>query len=146
MLATQNGLSRRLTDLWDFPVPSFFGEASFSPSRGSVLNRASRMKSDLRDEGDQYVLDIDVPGITKGDLDLSIKDRFLQVSVVQKQEDNQNKNEYHWRERRVESMQRSFELPNGADAEKINAALNNGVLTVTIGKIEKVKLQKIRIN
>ncbi|MBR6342134.1 MAG: Hsp20/alpha crystallin family protein, partial [Treponema sp.] len=82
---------------------------------------------------DTYVLDMDLPGLTEKDVDLSLKDNVLTISSTQ-EEKKENKKNSEWivHERTSSSFSRSFTLPDDVEGSKISASFKNGVLTITM--------------
>lgn len=102
-----------------------------SPARG--------MEVDVRDGDEEFVVVADLPGFEKEDIDLSITERALTISASRETETESDSNaesgEYLRRERRHESMRRTFRLPGDVTAEDASASYKNGVLTVTLPKV-----------
>ena len=114
----------------DFFRP-FFGE-------GFGLMPAQRsMKVDVRDEGDHYTLEADLPGVKKDDLKVSVQDGLLTISA-EYDESNENKGDddrYVYRERRCGSVSRAFNM-EGIREDGITAAFKDGVLKLELPKCE----------
>lgn len=101
----------------------------------------SYMKTDIKEEGDHYELDIDMPGYDKDDVSAEIKDGYLTVSA-NKTENNDEKDDngkYLRRERFVGSMSRSFYVGDDMTESDIKAAFKNGTLSVCVPKKEEKK-------
>ena len=93
-------------------------------------------KIDVQDNENEYVIEAELPGVQKNDVNVSLEDGRLSVSVnKQEVKEEQNKNYVH-RERTYSSMTRSIVLAD-ADSDGIKAKLTDGVLTITVSK--KVK-------
>ena len=95
------------------------------------------MKVDVRDEGDHYVLEADMPGMKKDDLKVEVNDGLLTISA-EYNETNEQKNDeskYVYRERRCGSMSRSFNVEGIREAD-ITAAFRDGVLRLELPKCE----------
>ena len=91
-------------------------------------------RADIRDLGDKFVLEAELPGFNKEDISLDLKEGILTVKAEHKEEQEQQKQgEYIRRERRSGSFARSFDV-SGIDTEKITAAYDKGVLTLTLPK------------
>ena len=90
-------------------------------------------KVDVKQKGDTYVLEMDLPGRTEKDVDLNLKDNVLTISSVQ-EEKKESKKEGEWlvHERTSSSFSRSFTLPDDIEGAKITASFKNGVLTITM--------------
>lgn len=93
------------------------------------------VKTDIKDKGDKYVLEAELPGFEKEDIKIDITGGTLTLSAERSSEKtDENKNEgYIRRERRQGSYRRSFDL-SGVDAEKIAAEYKNGVLYLDLPK------------
>lgn len=88
-----------------------------------------------------YMIELAVPGMKKDDFKLEMDNNILSV-VFEKKEEEKPEGEYLQREFQMEEFTRSFTLPETADAENIKARYDNGILFITIPKIEKAKLSK----
>lgn len=86
-----------------------------------------------------YKIDLAVPGLDKKDFNIEVENDQLVVSGERKEEKVEEKDKVTKREFHYGSFKRSFTLPETADAEKINASYNNGVLSVSIAKKEEAK-------
>ena len=93
--------------------------------------------TDIIDNGDSYTLNAELPGFSKENIKLDIEDDRLNISAERKSEEEENKPNYIRRERFYGSFRRSFEL-NGIDTDKITAAYNDGILSVTLPKVVEV--------
>ncbi len=90
-----------------------------------------------------FMIELAVPGMNKDDFKLEMESNALSVVFEKKAEENQKQEgEYLQREFQMEEFTRSFTLPETADAENIKARYDNGILMITIPKIEKAKLSK----
>ena len=111
-------------------LDDFFSD-SFMPSGRNLLR--DTFKIDIEDKGDEYVVEAEVPGVQKDEIDLSIDDDNLCISVNRTEETNNDGKNYIHRERRATSMCRRIRLAD-AKLDEIKAKLDDGVLTVTIPK------------
>ena len=104
--------------------------------------------ADLRETADSYLLDVDVPGLTKEEIELSVVDNYITIKGERKHETKEEKEGYHLFERYYGSFQRSFEIAGGFDANNIAARYENGVLHLTVPKREeaKPKLIEVKVN
>lgn len=100
--------------------------------------------ADIYETAEEYVIKADMPGIRKEDLEITLEknqlDIYGRVDGALKNEENLKYGEY-----RLENYHRTFVVGDGIDREKINASLENGVLTLTLPKSEKLKPKKIAI-
>ena len=95
----------------------------------------------------QYTVTLDIPGVEKKNLQLSISDGFMRL-IAERKDLSESKNENHiWKEASVGRYERSFELPVSVDEDKIKAKFKNGVLNLIIPKENVVsEVKKITIN
>ncbi|MBQ6180804.1 MAG: Hsp20/alpha crystallin family protein [Ruminococcus sp.] len=92
-------------------------------------------RTDIKDEGDKYVMESELPGFEKEDIKLDINGSCLVISAEHKTENSEkdDKGNYIRRERSYGSYKRSFDIPD-VDVEKINAEYKNGILTIDLPK------------
>ena len=92
-------------------------------------------RTDIRDLGDKFLLEAELPGFNKEDISLELKDGILTIKAEHKQDSDQtdDKGQYLRRERRYGSFARSFDV-SGIDEAGISAAYNNGILELTLPK------------
>ena len=101
---------------------------------------------DITEEGDHYILRADVPGMSESDLSIEVQDRTLTVSGERRFEQRPEHDGGFVRlERAYGSFQRSLTLPEGIDAEAIEATFENGVLELQIPKPVEAKPRRITI-
>ena len=98
----------------------------------------------LGEEGGNYVLHADVPGLTEQDFDISVEGSTVTIRGERKVEMPEGYTA-HRRERAPVSFARSFELPTRVDAEKVTAILKNGVLTLTMPKAAEAQPRQISV-
>ena len=129
-----------------------FANDFFRPFFGDfgMLAEQRPMRVDVRDEGDQFVLEADMPGMKKEDLKVEVNDGVLTISANydQNAEKKDDEDKYIFRERRFGSMRRAFNV-EGIREEDITAAFKDGVLTLTLPKQaepEKPETHTIEIN
>jgi HSP20 family protein len=101
---------------------------------------------DLVESEDHFVLRADLPGLMQDDVDVELEDRVLTVSGERKAEHEERNEGYHRVERAYGRFSRSLTLPEGVDAEAVEAHFENGVLEVRIPKPEQRKPQRVAIN
>ena len=103
-------------------------------------------KTDIKDKGDRYVLEAELPGFDKQDISLDIDGGFLTLTAEHSSEteDNDSDGRYIRRERSYGSYRRSFDISN-VNAEKIDAEYKNGVLTVALPKKQIAPPKRTRL-
>ncbi len=100
---------------------------------------------DIKEESDGFVLHADVPGVDAKEIDISMEEGMLIIKGERAHESSEEKNGYKRVERVRGSFYRRFSLPETADAERVTAKYDNGVLTVTIPKQEKAQPRRIPV-
>jgi len=93
-------------------------------------------KLDIVEKDNEYLVEAELPGISKDEIDLNIDGDTLCISVDRTEETNSDGKNFIHRERRVSSMSRRVRLAD-ANLDEIKAKLEDGVLTVTIPKYAK---------
>lgn len=102
----------------------------FMPVR---LASATTFRLDVQDNADGYVVEAEMPGVAREDLDVELRDGQLSISVNREEKVDETGKNYVHRERRVTSMTRGIYLAD-AQNEGVEARLEDGVLTVKIPK------------
>ena len=90
-----------------------------------------------REDDNAYVIELDLPGIKKEDIEITTEDNVLTVSGERKYKEELKEEDYYKIESRYGKFSRSFTLPEKVDIEKIHAEAKDGVLEVVIPKIEE---------
>lgn len=98
---------------------------------------------EVKETADSYVVRADLPGIKEENVDVSLHNGVLSVTGARVAEERKEGESYFVYERQYGSFSRSFSLPETADADKVEAKLEHGVLTVVIGKRAEAKPKKI---
>lgn len=121
---------------------TFFGDL---PSE-DVASRSWVPPVDIQETEDGYKLQAELPGLTKDDVQITLENNVLRLSGERKLEKDAQKEGYHRIERTYGSFARSFALPQQVNGEAVQAAFDNGVLTITVPKAETAKPRKISIS
>lgn len=118
---------------------AFFGN-------NDLMSKHSAFSTDIKDAGDHYVLESDLPGVKKEDIKLDLTDNVLTISAERhsEYEESDKKHNYVRCERSYGSYQRSFDT-SGIDTEHIDAEFKDGVLKLTLPKIKEVKPETKRL-
>ena len=135
----QNEMNRLFNTFFDGPAPAA-GGGQGTPARRWVP------AMDLVETADDFVLRADLPGLTEQDVHIELEDNVLTISGERKSEHEQSREGYYRVERASGSFSRSLTLPEGVNAEGIQASFNNGVLEVRIPKPEQHKPRKVQIS
>jgi HSP20 family protein len=89
---------------------------------------------DLAEKDKEYEITAELPGLDENNVEVKFADGLLTIKGEKREEKEEKKKDYYLSERRFGSFQRSFQVPDGVDADKIAASFKNGVLTVTLPK------------
>ncbi len=110
----------------------FFNDPFFTDA---YHNKQSLMKTDIEDNGNGYVIDMELPGYKKEDVRAELKDGYLTISAntVSENEEKDQKN-YIRRERYGGSVKRSFYVGSGLKQDDIKASFENGILKLVVPK------------
>ena len=129
-------------------LDNFFGNSlvSYSPNTQESLTSNWLPSTDIHDLGDKLMVKIDLPGIDKKDLEVSVEGNTLFIRGEKRHEES-TKNFGHIRaERFFGRFERALPLTDDIDASKIDASYKDGVLTVTVPRKEEAKQKQIRVN
>ncbi|MDR1233340.1 MAG: Hsp20 family protein [Puniceicoccales bacterium] len=100
---------------------------------------------DIKSTKKEYVIEAEMPGVKKSEVDLNVEDQTLCISVRRERKVADEKDDYLHRERHDSAMERSICLRD-ADFKQVKAKLENGILTITVAKQKKSdNVQKITI-
>lgn len=116
------------------------------PTRDSGLFSGWSPALDVHDEKDNLVVQVELPGLKKDEIDISLHDGVLTVSGERKQEREQKEGESFRSERYFGKFQRSVTLPVAVNAQNVKATYKDGVLTVHLPKAEEAKPKQIAVN
>jgi HSP20 family protein len=101
---------------------------------------------DLVEEGEQFVLRADLPGVSEDDVKVELEDNVLTIAGERTSEHEEQRDGFRRIERASGSFSRSLTLPEGIDAESINARFERGVLEVRVPKPEQRKPRRVAID
>jgi HSP20 family protein len=100
---------------------------------------------DLIEAEDHFVLKADLPGLSEGDVSIEVQDGTLTISGERNAEHEAHERGWYRIERSFGSFSRSLTLPDGVDADGIQARFDRGVLEVRIPKPEERKPRRVEI-
>lgn len=116
-----------------------------SPTRDSGLTGWTPAL-DLYDEKDRFLVSVELPGMTKEGIGISLHEGVLSVSGERKHEREGKEGETFRSERYFGKFQRSVTLPAAVDASKVKASYKDGVLLVDLPKAEDAKPKQIEVS
>lgn len=102
-------------------------------------------RTDIVEEKGGYLIEVDLPGLRKEDIKVSIQDNHLEVTGQRNLERKEEQEGYKRLERAYGLFRRSFHLPKGTDPSKIESAYENGVLAVRVPKSEAATARQIEV-
>jgi HSP20 family protein len=134
-----SNLRDELNSFFELPFWSSFGRA------GQLFTGWSPAL-DLYQSNDNVIAAVELPGMRKEDIEISLHDGTLTISGERKRESNSNGDKAERTERYVGAFRRSIALPTLVDANKVSATYQDGILTVILPKAEEVKPKQIQVS
>ena len=123
-------------------VNSFFSNQT--DDSDSCCHFAPRV--DIAENENELMMFAEMPGFDKGEIKVVVEDNVLTISGERKSSVEDENSHYLRKELRKGSFSRAFTLPDYVEAEKINADYKDGVLKLTVPKVEKAKPKEISVN
>jgi HSP20 family protein len=133
----------RMRDEMDRVFDRFFHEpwdVSFAGDRKTWMPALDVIDNDM-----DVTVKVELAGIAPKDIDVSVSGNTLILSGRKDETKEEKSENYYVNERRFGSFQRSIDLPDGVDVEKLTAEHNNGVLTVKIPRLKTAKPKHIPV-
>ena len=133
--------TRRFYDLWNemnHMMDEFWGARHLGrplhamAEFGKTFPRLPAL--DIVDAGNEYHLNIEMPGIRKEDVKIEVSDRAIEISAETVKDEKKEGKNYMWRERHMGRFHRILPLPRDVQADKIDASMEHGVLMVILPK------------
>lgn len=103
-------------------------------------------KVDVIDRDDEVVMRAEVPGATKDDLDVSVSDNMVTIKGQTRREEKEERGDYYRREISQGAFARTIALPDNVDSGRAKAKFSDGVLELTLPKLEKSKRHTVKID
>jgi HSP20 family protein len=125
-----NALLPGFNDIFD----TFFNDAFITDRMVTRVPAAN-----IAETADEYHIELAAPGLKKQDFKIRVDDNVLTINVEQHHEKTENHKKYNKREFSYTSFVRSFTLPDSADENRIDAAYNDGILSISVAKREEAK-------
>ena len=112
---------------------------------GGTLASAWTPSCDVFEDKENLKIVLELPGVKPEDVKISVENQILTIRGEKKQIAEENSERWHRYERSYGSFERTFTLPSTVDAERVQATVDHGVLTVTLPKSEKSKPREIPV-
>lgn len=100
---------------------------------------------DIKETPEAFVIEAELPGMKKDDVKVTIQEDVLSIQGERKQEEETKDKKHHRIERVYGSFLRRFTLPDNVDAGSIRASFNDGVLSLTLNKVEPAEPKAIEV-
>lgn len=120
------------TGFWRSPFRSSFFDVA--PSRRGNGGFAAMPAVDVSETDKAYEITAELPGMDEKNVEVKVANGILTIKGEKQEEKEEKKKDYYRRERSFGSFERSFQVPEGVDADKIEASFKKGVLSVTLPK------------
>jgi HSP20 family protein len=100
---------------------------------------------DLKDEGDHYVVEAEIPGIERENVEIELGDDSIEISAKKDEQREERGEGYIRKERGTFSFYRRLPLPENVSKKEVEARLTDGILKILIPKAEKPKEEKKKV-
>ncbi len=135
-----SSLQERMNRLMaDFRTRSPFGEEEMA--QGAWIPAV-----DIYETKESIVLNVELPGVTKEDISLEVKDSTLTIKGEKKLEKDVKEENFHRMERTYGSFTRAFTLPSTMQQDRVKAKFRDGILEIMIPKAEEAKPKQIKVD
>ena len=131
----------RTTNLFDW-MDDFFGGSGTAPRSDDA---AWAPRTDVREAENEYDLSIDLPGVEKGDIKITVQDGLLEIAGERNLETQEGDEGYNRLERFHGSFRRTFRLPKEVRVDQIESTYEKGVLRIRIPKAEEALPKQIEV-
>ncbi len=129
-----------LREDFDDIVKDFFaGFSNINASRGVYP------LLDIKEDTEKYTIDVEIPGIEKKDLKISVKKNNLIIQGEKKEEKKREEESYLRVERSYGNFMRSVKLPTEINQSQITAKYNDGVVKIILPKTKKDKVKEVQV-
>ena len=129
----------------DFFAPAAEGRSFAQPGGQPAAASFVSPSIDVDETEQAYVVTAELPGIAEQDIELNLRDNALTISGEKKSERSEEQGGRRYSERSFGRFQRTIPFPQEVDADKVQAACKDGVLTITLPKNEKARDKDRRI-
>lgn len=135
MVPFRNNKMQQRENLFD--IESMFSDFFNDSFMG--LSGMNSMKADIKETEKEFIVEAEIPGVSKEDIKLELKDDRLTIAVEKNEESKEERDNYIRKERRYGSFSRSFYVENVKN-EEVTAKYENGILSIVLPKNETKKV------
>ncbi len=135
-------LQRRLASVFDLAP---LRRSSLTTDEESMTVPEWAPAVDIIEDDKEYLIKVELPEVHKDDVKLTVEGGTLTISGERKTEKEEKNRRFHRVERFYGRFERSFNIPDDADASKVNADFKDGVLRVHVAKSEKARPKQIEV-
>lgn len=122
-----------------------FTQGLFGSQSASNLILGAIPAADVVEKDNTYEITAELPGLSPSDIDVQITNHTVTIKGEKKEEREEKRQDHYLSERRYGTFRRTFELPDGVDADKIDADFSNGVLKIILPKTAEVQKKQRKI-
>jgi HSP20 family protein len=123
----------------------FFGDGLVAAAPALFASKGFAPVMDVKEREDAYVAEVEMPGMKPEDFKIEVLEGVLSIRGERRQEKEEKTKRWHRTERVYGSFERRIALPSSVDAEKVDAAYKDGILTVTVPKAPGAKAKTIQV-
>ena len=138
----EHWMERFMDDMWRRPLPNLLGRDRWLPIRPLSI----RMPSiDVYEEKDSVVVKAELPGMTKGDIEVNLEGENLTIKGEKKEDTEVKEDNYYRRERSYGSFLRTVALPSEVKQDEVKASFKDGILEIRMPKTEAAKKKSVSV-
>jgi HSP20 family protein len=136
-------LRRQINHLFNEFAPA--GRADLEPFERMFSPGSTLPAVDVVEKDKEFVIAAELPGLDEKNVELKVSNGCLIISGEKKDEREEKEKGYYFSERRYGSFRRAFRIPEGVDADRIEADFDKGVLTVKLPKTDEAQQAEKKI-
>ncbi|MFN3408471.1 MAG: Hsp20/alpha crystallin family protein [Limisphaerales bacterium] len=135
-------LQRRMTSLFDWTP---FRRSALTADEENITVPEWAPLVDIAEDEKEYLIKVELPEVNKDDVKVTVEGGTLTISGERKAEKEQKGRKFHRVERYYGRFERSFTIPDDAEADNVKAEFKDGVLRVHLAKSEKARPKQIEV-
>ncbi|HPE64023.1 MAG TPA: Hsp20/alpha crystallin family protein [Methanothrix sp.] len=133
---------RRVQDKMNQLIEDFMAESPVVPG---AFRDVMKPLADVLETDEEVVVKMDLPGMEKGEIEITVAEDVLEVKAERKVEKEETKEDFYRKERSYSKFERSLKLPAEVKADESKANLKDGVLEIHLPKVEVTARKKVEI-